>query len=325
MTALAVSRGLPCAVRPQAPLPAGQRRGIWRTVSTGPIHPSLLGIYCKLGSIVLFTTMDSMVKGLGGTYGPFQLMLFRSTIAMLPIAIIVWHAGDFRIVRSNRPWLQGARILAGLGSTAGFFYVFPRMPLVDAYAISYAAPFFMVALSVPLLGEQVGWRRWSAVGVGFAGVILMLDPGGIAFSTMSLVVLGATFCYALSTILVRLTSRYDTDAATLFWFALVTIVVSLAGAIPGWVWPTPVDWLWLILLGLLGGVAQVLVTRAWRLAPAAILAPFDYASIVLAVLYGHFWFREQASWTVWLGLPLVIGSGLYILHRERVRAREARH
>jgi drug/metabolite transporter (DMT)-like permease len=294
-------------------------------VSTGPIPSSLLGIYFKLGSIALFTTMDSMVKALGGTYGPFQIMLFRSIVAMLPIAIIVWHAGDFRIVRSNRPWLQAARVLAGLGSTIGFFYVFPRMPLVDAYAISYAAPFFMVALAVPLLGEQVGWRRWSAVGVGFAGVILMLDPWGIAFHTMSLIVLGATFCYALSTILVRLNSRYDKDAATLFWFALVSSAVALVGAIPDWIWPAPIDWLWLIILGLLGGTAQVLVTRAWRLTPAAILAPFDYVSIVLAVIYGRFWFHEQASWTVWLGLPLVIGSGLYILHRERVRARQARH
>jgi len=98
-------------------------------------------------------------------------------------------------------------------------------------------------------------------------------------------------------------------------------VVSLGLAVPDWIWPSAIDWVWLLLLGLLGGVAQVLVTRAWRLAPAAVLAPFDYAGIVLAVLYGYLWFREEPSWTVWLGLPLVIGSGLYILHRERVRAR----
>jgi len=88
------------------------------------------------------------------------------------------------------------------------------------------------------------------------------------------------------------------------------------------VWPSAIDWVWLLLLGLLGGIAQVLVTRAWRLAPAAVLAPFDYAGIVLAVAYGYLWFKEEPSWTVWLGLPLVVGSGLYILHRERVRARE---
>lgn len=289
------------------------------------MNASMLGIYLKLASLMLFCTMDAMVKALGGTYGAFQLMLFRSAVAMLPIAIIVWRSGRLASVRSKRPWLQVLRIIAGLGSTIGFFYVFPRMPLVDAYAISFAAPFFMVALSVPMLGEQVGWRRWTAVAVGFAGVLLMLDPWGIEFHAMSLIVLGATFCYSLSTILVRVTSRYDQDAATLFWFAIVSSVVSLVGAIPEWVWPTPIDWLWLILLGLLGGVAQVMVTRAWRLAPAAVLAPFDYTSIILAVLFGYFWFHEEASWMVWVGLPLVIGSGLYILHRERVRARERRH
>ncbi len=264
--------------------------------------------------------MDAMVKALGGVYGPFQLMLFRSAIALIPIAVIVWRARDPTIVRSRKPWLQAVRIMAGLGSMGGFFYVFPRMALVDAYAISFAAPFFMVALAVPLLGEPVGWRRWSAVAVGFAGVIVMLDPFGISFHAMSLVVLAATFCYSLSTVMVRLTSRYDHDAATLFWFALVSSVLSLIAGAPEWIWPTAIDWVWLVLLGALGGVAQVLVTRAWRLAPASVLAPFDYASIVLAVLYGYLWFREEPSWTVWLGLPLVIGSGLYILHRERVRA-----
>jgi drug/metabolite transporter (DMT)-like permease len=291
-------------------------------VPATPVHGPLLGIYCKLGSTLLLCTMDAMVKGLGGTYGSFQIMLFRSVVALVPIAIVVWHSGDIGIVRSRRPWLQAVRICAGLGSTFGFFYVFPRMSLVDAYAISYAAPLFMVALSVPLLGEEVGWRRWSAVGVGFTGVLLMLDPWAIGIQANSLIVLGATFCYALSTIMVRRVSRYDQDAATLFWFAVVSIGFSLAGAIPQWIWPTSMDWVWLVVLGLVGGIGQILVTRAWRLAPAAILAPFDYAGIVLAIAYGYFWFREQASWTVWLGLPLVIASGLYILHREQVRVRE---
>jgi drug/metabolite transporter (DMT)-like permease len=150
----------------------------------------------------------------------------------------------------------------------------------------------------------------------------MLDPLGISFHTISLVVLGATFCYSLSTVMVRSISRHDSDAATMFWFSVVSTVLSLVLAIPDWVWPSAIDWVWLLLLGLLGGIAQVLVTRAWRLAPAAVLAPFDYAGIVLAVLYGYLWFKEEPSWTVWLGLPLVIGSGLYILHRERVRAGE---
>jgi len=266
--------------------------------------------------------MDALVKALGSTYDAFQLMLSRSVVALLPVAVMIWRAGGMKSVRANRPWLQAVRICVAFGSTFGFFYVFPRMPLVDAYAISFAAPLFMVALSVPMLGEPVGWRRWTAVVVGFIGVLIMLDPWGIEIHTMSLIVLGATFCYALSTVMIRLLSRHDSDIVALFWLFLATSVASLAGAIPTWIWPTPIDWVWLLMIGLLGGVAQILSTRAWRLAPAAILAPFDYTSIVLAVLFGYLWFKEEPSWTVWLGLPLVIGSGLYILHRERVRARQ---
>ena len=294
------------------------------TLSNAPSQTALHGIYFKLSALVLFCTMDAMVKGLGATYGSFQLMVFRSAVALVPVAVLIWHAGGIRMVRSSRPGLQALRVGVGFGSMFGFFYAFPRMPLVDAYAISFSAPLFMVALSVPILREAVGWRRWTAVGVGFAGVLIMLDPWAIEFHTVSLVILGATFCYSLSTVLVRLLSRHDLDVVTLFWFALVGSLVSLACAIPEWKWPPLLDWVWLLTLGLLGGVAQILITRAWRLAPAAVLAPFDYASIVLAVAFGYLWFEEEPSSTVWYGLPLVMGSGLYILHRERVRARDRR-
>jgi drug/metabolite transporter (DMT)-like permease len=264
-----------------------------------------------------------MVKELGDRYGSFQLMLFRTVIAAIPLAYIIHRAGGLHVVKSTKPWLQVARVATGFASLFGFFYVFPRMPLVDAYAISYAAPLFMTALAVPMLGEAVGWRRWTAVVVGFVGVLLMLDPWGISFHAISLVVLGATLAYALSTILVRLISRHDHDAATIFWFSLVSSVISLIGAVPEWKWPSAVDWIWLIGIGLLAGVAQILSVRSLRLAEAGVLAPFDYASIVLAVLFGYLWFKEETSPMVWWGLPLVIGSGLYILHRERVRHRES--
>jgi drug/metabolite transporter (DMT)-like permease len=291
-------------------------------LSTAPASSALLGIYARVAALVLFSTMDAMVKALGESYGPFQMMLFRSTIALVPLYFLFRNAGGLRLVRSNRPVLQVLRIATGFGSLLGFFYIFPRMPLVDAYAISYAAPLFMVGLAAPILGETAGWRRWSAVAVGFAGVLVMLELWNISVHWLSLVVLAATFCYSLSAVLTRLISRYDHDAATIFWFCLFASVVSLIGAIPEWKWPTPADWFWLSSLGLIGGVAQILATRALRLAPASILAPFDYSSIGLAVLYGYLWFKEEPSPAVWYGLPLVIGSGLYILHRVRVHARQ---
>ena len=283
---------------------------------------TLLGIQARVAALVLFSTMDALVKWLGDSYGSFQMMLFRSAIALVPLYFLYRGAGGIRLVSSRRPWLHVARVATGFGSLFGFFYVFPRMPLVDAYAISYAAPLFMVALAALILGEQVGWRRWTAVAVGFAGVMIMLEPWTISVHWLSLVVLAATFCYALSTILTRLISRYDHDAATVFWFCVTASAVSLVGAIPEWKWPSPGDWIFLSSLGLIGGVGQILATRAFRLAPASVLAAFDYSSIVFAVLYGYLWFREQPSPAVWYGLPLVIGSGLYILHRERRRAVE---
>lgn len=263
-----------------------------------------------------------MVKWLGESYGPFQMMLFRSAVALVPLYFLFRNVGGIRLVHSKRPLLQVARIATGFGSLFGFFYVLPRMPLVDAYAISYAAPLFMVGLAWLILDEVVGWRRWSAVAVGFVGVLIMLEPWTISIHWLSLVVLFATFSYSLSTILTRLISRYDHDAATIFWFCLFASLISLIGAIPEWKWPPLVDWFWLCSLGLIGGAGQILVTRALRLAPASALAPFEYSSIVLAFLYGYLWFREDPSPAVWLGLPLVVGSGLYILHRERLHARK---
>lgn len=284
---------------------------------------TLAGIYLRLVALSMFATMDAMVKWLGDDYGTFQVMFFRSLVAMVPLYFLMQASGGIRLIRSKRPFLQVARIVTGFGSLLGFFYVFPRMPLVDAYAISYAAPLFMVALAVPMLGEEVGWRRWSAVAVGFVGVLVMLEPWTISIHWMSVVVLLATFSYALSNILTRLISRYDHDVATIFWFTLVASVASLVGAIPEWKWPTPAGWFWLSSLGLIGGTAQIMAIRALRLAPASVLAPFDYSSIVLAMLFGYLWFRESPSDMVWYGLPLVIGSGLYILHRERIRVRQA--
>lgn len=294
-------------------------------MSTPPTASSTVaGIYARLGALALFGLLDALVKWLGSSYDSFQLMFFRSTIALVPLYFLYRSAGGLRLIRSAKPVLQALRILSGFGSLLGFFYLLPRMPLVDLYAISYAAPLFMVGLAAAILGERIGWRRWSAVAIGFAGVLIMLEPWTISIQWLLIAVLLATLSYSLSTILTRLISRYDHDAATIFWFCLFASLVSLAGAIPSWKWPSPTDWFWLSSLGLIGGIGQILVTRALRLAPASTLAPFDYSSIVLAVLFGYLWFEEEPSQAVWLGLPLVIGSGLYILHRERVRAREAR-
>ena len=288
------------------------------------------GIYGKILAIALFSTMDAMVKALGARYPTLQITFFRSLIAVLPLLWLIQTAGGWGTLASRQPRLQLLRVAVSFLSLFGFFYLFPLMPLAELYAISFAAPFFMTALALPLLGERVGWRRWSAVGVGFAGVLVIVQPGSAAFHPLSLAVLAVTFCYALSMIWVRRLSRTDSDQTTLTYFSvaaiglsgLIILVNELGGRPLGrlWIWPTMADWVWLIAIGLTGGFGQILMTRAWRLAPAAVLAPFDYVAIVFALGYGWLFWREVPTPWLWLGLPLIIGSGLYILHRERVRA-----
>ncbi|MCW5745172.1 MAG: DMT family transporter [Alphaproteobacteria bacterium] len=291
------------------------------------------GIYSKVLAVALFSAMDAIVKALGARYPTLQIMLCRSVVGMLPVLWLMQAAGGWRTLRTRQPLLQLGRVILSFLSLFGFFYLFPLMPLAELYAISFAAPFFMTALAVPMLGEQVGWRRWCAVAVGFAGVMIIVRPGTAAFHPLSLAVLAATFCYALSMVCVRRLSRTDSDHTTIMAHSIATIGLcgvlivgnGLAGSPLGtlWIWPTAVDWLWLGAIGVTGGFAQILVTRAWRLAPAAVLAPFDYVAIIFALAFGWLFWREIPTPWLWMGLPLIIGSGLYILHRERVRRRAA--
>jgi drug/metabolite transporter (DMT)-like permease len=288
------------------------------------------GIYSKILGIALFSTMDAMVKELGAHYPTLQIMLFRSLIGVVPLLWVIQAAGGWTTLRSQQPALQLVRLAFSFVSLFGFFYLFPLMPLAELYAISFAAPFFMTALAVPMLGERVGWRRWSAVGVGFVGVLIIVQPGSAAFHPLSLAGLAVTFCYAMSMICVRRLSRTDSDQTTIMVFSVAAVGVSgliiagneLLGQPMGklWIWPTAIDWLWMLAIGLTGGLGQILVTRAWRLTQAAVLAPFDYVAIVFALAYGWLFWREVPTQWLWVGLPLIIGSGLYILHRERVRS-----
>jgi RarD protein len=292
-----------------------------------PRSDVLVGIYAKVAAMMLFAVMDALAKWLGGAYPTLQLMLFRNVVSFLPLLVMIWWAGGWHSIRTRQPWLQAFRVLLGLGSLFTFFWALPRMNFVEVYAIAYAAPIMMTALSVPLLGEHVGWRRWAAVAVGFAGVLVILDPWDGEFGWVALAVAGATLCYALSMICIRRLARTDGDNATMFNFAIVATALSgglcLADPETHWREPTGIDLAGLIGLGIIGGIAQILVTRSLRLAPPSVLAPFEYTSIIFAFGIGYLIFAESIPLSVLLGVPLVIGSGLYILHRERMRAREA--
>ena len=281
--------------------------------------PSMRDLRVGIGGIVaaglLFSISHALIKLEGSTYPLVQLMFFRGAFALVPLIPFFWREGT-DVLKTRRPGLHAIRCMAGISSMLAFFYALTVLPLADVTAINFTMPLFVTALSVPLLRERVGWRRWTAVLVGFSGILLMVRPGASVLDTAILLALASAVGYAIAVICMRQLGATDSSATTTFYF---TISSAVAGAVLlpfWWVDPTPTGWLVLILVGLIGGTAQLLMTTGYRLAPAGVAAPFDYVSMIWATLLGFLLWNDIPTVGVLVGAALVIGSGLFILYRE---------
>lgn len=279
---------------------------------------TLAGIGFFILATLLFGVMDAAIKYLAADYGTWQIMFFRAVFSLLPIGLLIARTGGFATLRTKSVTSHAARSLMGVAAAYGFFYSFAHMPLADVYAVSFAAPLFMTALSVPILKERVGWRRWLAVLVGFGGVMVMLRPGQGMFSPIALFPLGAAAFYALSMLFVRVLSRTETNGAITFYFVATMALVSGACMIPQWRAPDPQGLALLALIGVIGGVAQIVFTQAFRLAAPSLLAPFEYVAMIWAAGFGYLLFGDVPDSAIWTGCAIVAASGLYIIHRETV-------
>jgi drug/metabolite transporter (DMT)-like permease len=286
----------------------------------------LRGILMMVLAVFLFTCMDAVVKWVGQTYPTGQIVFFRNLLAFLPVLLFVGRTGGVAVLRTTRLGGHFLRGIAGLAAMASFFAAYALLPLGEAVAIGMSGPIFMTALSMPLLGEQVGVRRWSAVVVGFMGVLLMTRPGAEALAPGALLALSGAVFYALAMISIRKLSRTEHPTAIVFYFTLFATLAA-AASLPFGQWVTPkslTDLGLLITIGLIGGFAQFAMTHAFRLAPIAIVAPFDYLAVVFAMVLGYaVWGDLPDAWILG-GAAVVILSGLYILHRETVLARRRR-
>jgi drug/metabolite transporter (DMT)-like permease len=203
------------------------------------------------------------------------------------------------------------------------FYAFVELPLADAYSLIFAVPMVVTALSVPILGEHVGWRRWSAVVVGFIGVLIVLRPGIAELKAGHIAAISSALFFGLSLILVRRIGKDESSGAMIFWMVVALLVVS-GPVMPEVYVPMPaMDLALMAVLGLLSGAGHLMLIRAFRLAPSAIVAPFHYSQMVWAVIFGLFLFGDIPDRWVIAGSTVIIGSGLYILWRETVRGKAA--
>lgn len=286
-------------------------------------------ILIKVVSVLLFALMSALVRYVGESGVPLgQVVFFRSVFALIPVVLIYAARRELgSAVRTSRPLGHLGR---GSISLVGMFLNFAalsRLPLVDATAISFASPMITVALAALVLSERVRSYRWSAVAVGFAGVVVMLWPylglgrlvtAGSAESTIgALCALGSAFTNAFAVIQTRRLTDSETTSSIVFYFSLICTVVS--AAILPFVWQTPTvpQLVALIAVGVLGGTSHLLLTESYRYAPASMMAPFDYLMLLFAFLIGYAAFGEIPTAYAYVGAVIVVLSGLFVIWRER--------
>jgi len=271
----------------------------------------------------LFTSTHAVIKALSAGYPVTQIVFFRSACALLVLGPLLLRAGPDSF-RTRRPGLHAVRSLSGVVSMAIFFYALQYRSLAELTAINFTMPLFVTALSMPLLREAVGWRRWTAVAVGFGGVLLMVQPGAAGIDWIALLALFGAFLYALAVIAMRLLGSTERSSTITLYFTLTSAIASGLFLPFQWVTPGWADLGLLVMIGVVGGVAQLAMTAAYRLAPAGIVAPFDYTALVWAALWGFLAFGELPDITVWAGAGVIVASGLYILYRETTLANARR-
>ena len=275
-------------------------------------------------AVALFSLMDAGLKGLAGQYPPFQVAALRGA-ASLPL-VLAWalSTGGLRPLLRVRWSLHVLRGVLGVAMMAAFAYALRHMPLSTAYSIFFVAPLLITALSVPVLGAHVGPRRWVAIGIGLVGVLVVLRPTGEGvLSLAGVAVLVAALGYAVSAITVRVLARTDSTQAMMVW--LLAMMALGAGAIawPQWVPLRGAD-AWLIVgVGIAGALGQYAITEAFRLGEASLIAPLEYTALLWGVILDATLCGVLPDGVTWLGAAIIIASGLYLLHRERLRASAA--
>jgi len=295
------------------------------TMQAGDGHPTAArGIACMVAGCAFLMMSDAFSKWLSQTYSVGQIMSLRNVFVLIPMFIVLWRTNSFRDLRVHSWRAQLFRSVFHVAAAIFFIASVSVLPLADVHAIGFAGPIFIAALSPLMLGEHVGWHRWTAILVGFGGVLIMLRPTGESFSLIGLIPLAAALSASFRDLVTRKMSRTETSMSMLF---VSSIAVIVAGALT-----LPIDWkplTWISLLlfignGLVNGCAHFLIIESYRLAQAPVVSPFKYSILLWAALFGYMiWGHVPDKWIVIGAIP-VVASGLYILHREQKLAAKRR-
>lgn len=298
-------------------------------------HSSMAGPACLVAGVFLFVLQDVTIRALSADFSAFQIVFVRGIVGIVILSIILYADGEDGIIYTDRPVLLIIRGLLGFLSYSLYYLAIVSLPLASATALFYASPLFVTALSVLFLGERVGRRRWTGVGIGFLGVLIITNPGAGVMNPAALLAVGSAISYSLMVLLTRKLSG-NASGATMSFYSMLTFIIasglfgvgagdgyldvyeneSLSFLLRAWSWMPMADFLLMAFTGLTAGFGFYLLSQAYRLGEASAVAPFEYTSLPWAILWGYLFWNELPTVHTIAGLILIVGSGLYILHRE---------
>lgn len=279
------------------------------------------GIGLVLLASIFLTSSDMASKLLTREILPLQVTWLRYGTFTAIMLAIVWRRGGLERLATQRPMLQFLRGMGVLASSVLFVTALKYMPLADATATGFVAPLFVTALSIPILRETIGWRRWTATLIGFVGVLIVVRPGGAGFQIASLLAVASALAWAFAMIMTRMMSRTESPLTTLTYSAILGFGLTSLAVPFLWTPVTPAILLTGMFVGAASTVGHWLIVLAYRHADASLLAPFSYIQLLWASLFGLVIFAVLPDFWTLVGAVVIAGSGLYTAHRERVRAK----
>ena len=312
--------------------------------TTTVIPKSYAGALSAIVAMLFFSVNDSTIKFLSDSYALHQIVFVRSAIGVVfGLLVIAPLTGGIAQLRTRRLHLHLIRGSFVVFANMMFFLGLAALPLAEAVAIFFISPLVIAAFSVIFLGEQVGPRRWAAIAVGLVGVLVIVQPGTAAFQAASLFPLAAAFGYASLHIMTRHLGRTESSASLSFYIQVTFVFAatlfglalghgafagghgpSLEFLFRGWVWLSAADMPLLVLIGVTSALGGFFISYAYRASEAAIVAPFEYVAMPVAIVMGFLIFDELPALTDWIGIALIIGGGLFLLWREAVQDRRTR-
>ena len=277
------------------------------------------GIALMVAVTFIFALQDGISRHLAETYNVYMALMVRFWFFAAFVLVIAARSpgGIKRATRSGLPWAQVIRSLILITEVVVMVQAFVYLGLVHSHAVFACYPLLVAALSGPVLGEKVGWRRWAAIGVGFCGILVILRPGFGVFAPAAVVPLVAAGMFALYGLLTRAVSRHDSSATSFFYTGTAGAVVMTAAALWQWVPMTAPDWGWMAMLCLTGALGHWTLIKCYEFAEASAVQPFAYFQLVFASAVGVIFWGDILPPATILGAAIVVGAGLFTLWRER--------